>query len=244
MEALTPGLVAEVACSAKHWLEVEEAVLELLLRHVGADTAFFADARGPSETAVGVLAERRPQLLAAWSKLGEGMAPLLNAARAGNGVVVDSELLGQGLKRLPYYQVIMRPVRGCTTLMAFLSTGARQTPRKLVLGRCVGTGPFRSNQQALLASLVPTLSLAAAALDDGACRNPPSALEVQRLTAREREVLSYLHLGYTNREIGCALGTRERTVRNQLTQVYAKLGVANRAEAVGLLLDITERIPA
>jgi len=172
------------------------------------------------------------------------MAPLLNAARAGKGVVVDSEVLGQELKRLPYYQVIMRPVRGYTTLMAFLSTGALQTPRKLALGRCVGTCPFHADQQALLASIVPTLSLAAAALDDGTCQSLPSAPEVQRLTAREREVLSYLHLGYTNREIGCALGTRERTVRNQLSQVYAKLGVANRAEAVGLSLDTREPISA
>jgi DNA-binding CsgD family transcriptional regulator len=48
-------------------------------------------------------------------------------------------------------------------------------------------------------------------------------------------VLDYLRLGYTNREIGLALGTQERTVRNQLSGVYAKLGVSTRAEAVGRL---------
>ncbi len=51
-------------------------------------------------------------------------------------------------------------------------------------------------------------------------------------------MVDYLHLGYTNEQIGLALGTRPRTVRNQLTAVYRKLGVATRAEAVGLVARI------
>jgi len=243
---LTPGLVAELACTAQDWEQVERTVLDLLLRQVGADTGFFADARGPSPTAVGLVAERLPELIASWPRLGEGMAPLVCAARAGNGVVVDSEVLGAQLLRLPHYQIIMRPARGHSTLLAFLSTGAQQNPRKLALGRCVGSRPFQHDEQSLVASLVPTLSLAAAAWDARSYHHPSSSSpeaspEVQRLTVREREVLGYLRLGYSNRQIGCALGTRERTVRNQLSQVYAKLGVANRAEAVGWLLEVTER---
>jgi DNA-binding CsgD family transcriptional regulator len=56
------------------------------------------------------------------------------------------------------------------------------------------------------------------------------------LTAREREVLSYLRLGYTNREIAAACGTSPRTVRNQLSTVFEKLGAATRAEAVAISL--------
>ena len=62
----------------------------------------------------------------------------------------------------------------------------------------------------------------------------PAATGVDRLialTPREREVLGYLRLGYTNAQIACALGSAERTVRNQLSSVYEKLGVATRAEA-------------
>ena len=52
------------------------------------------------------------------------------------------------------------------------------------------------------------------------------------LTPREYEVWSYLHLGYTNEQIALALGSAPRTVRNQLSRVYEKLGVSGRAEAV------------
>ena len=41
------------------------------------------------------------------------------------------------------------------------------------------------------------------------------------LTEREREVLGYLHLGYTNQQIAAALGSAPRTVRNQLSSAYA-----------------------
>lgn len=52
----------------------------------------------------------------------------------------------------------------------------------------------------------------------------------------EREVLGDLHLGYTNEQIARALGTAPRTVRNQLSRVYEKLGVSGRAEAVAASL--------
>jgi len=54
------------------------------------------------------------------------------------------------------------------------------------------------------------------------------------LSEREREVLSYLPLGYTNRQIAQALGSATRTVRNQLSRAYEKLGVGSRAEAVAV----------
>jgi DNA-binding NarL/FixJ family response regulator len=50
-------------------------------------------------------------------------------------------------------------------------------------------------------------------------------------------VLSFLRLGYTNAQIARARGNAERTVRNQLSSAYAKLGVSSRAEAVAALMD-------
>ncbi len=52
------------------------------------------------------------------------------------------------------------------------------------------------------------------------------------LTTAERFVLNRLASGHTNAQIGRHLGCSEKTVRNQLTRIYAKLGVANRVEAV------------
>jgi DNA-binding NarL/FixJ family response regulator len=62
-----------------------------------------------------------------------------------------------------------------------------------------------------------------------------------RLTPREREVLGYLHLGYSNQQIALALGSAPRTVRNQLSRVYDKLGVGTRAEAVAWALGRPEQ---
>ena len=56
------------------------------------------------------------------------------------------------------------------------------------------------------------------------------------LTTSERAVLRRVAAGNTNAQIGQHLGRSEKTVRNQLTRVYAKLGVVNRAEAVAVHL--------
>ncbi len=52
------------------------------------------------------------------------------------------------------------------------------------------------------------------------------------LSAREREVLVLLTEHLTNGEIAARLGLSEKTVRNHLSNVLAKLRVATRAEAV------------
>ena len=56
------------------------------------------------------------------------------------------------------------------------------------------------------------------------------------LTHREREILSFLIVGRTNREIAAELNVSVATVKAHLSNIYAKLGVSNRTEAalVGL----------
>jgi DNA-binding NarL/FixJ family response regulator len=52
------------------------------------------------------------------------------------------------------------------------------------------------------------------------------------LTKREYEVLCFLAKGQRNREIAKRLNITERTVKNHVTQIIAKLGVKSRTEAV------------
>jgi len=52
------------------------------------------------------------------------------------------------------------------------------------------------------------------------------------LTARELEVLRLLAGGYSNREIGAALGVAERTVKNHVASILGKLWVRDRTRAV------------
>ena len=56
--------------------------------------------------------------------------------------------------------------------------------------------------------------------------------EEMRLTGREREVLGLLAKGLTNREIGQALFISGRTVQVHLGNIFAKLHVTSRLDAV------------
>jgi len=63
-------------------------------------------------------------------------------------------------------------------------------------------------------------------------RHLSSEDEVEPLTAREREVLGHLALGQSNRKIAEELFITERTVKFHVSSLLAKLGAANRTEAV------------
>jgi DNA-binding CsgD family transcriptional regulator len=56
------------------------------------------------------------------------------------------------------------------------------------------------------------------------------------LTRNERCLLEWLAAGRTNAQIARCANRSEKTVSNQLTRVYAKLGVVNRTEAVAFFL--------
>jgi DNA-binding NarL/FixJ family response regulator len=64
----------------------------------------------------------------------------------------------------------------------------------------------------------------------------PVAVRLQRLTPQERRTLALLGEGRTNKEIATTMRLSEGTVRNCLTVVFAKLGVASRTEAVAAWL--------
>ena len=51
------------------------------------------------------------------------------------------------------------------------------------------------------------------------------------LTSTERTLLRYVARGLDNRQIARSLDLEEKSVRNRLTRVYAKLKVPNRVQA-------------
>jgi DNA-binding NarL/FixJ family response regulator len=57
------------------------------------------------------------------------------------------------------------------------------------------------------------------------------------LTAREAEVLNCVARGLSNSELADLLKISEKTVRNHLTTIFSKLGVASRAQAIVLARD-------
>ena len=63
-------------------------------------------------------------------------------------------------------------------------------------------------------------------------RGETSAPDPQALTPREHTVLEQLAQGLGNKQIAAALGISERTVKFHVSAVLAKLGAANRTDAV------------
>ncbi|MGW4946454.1 response regulator [Actinoplanes sp. NPDC004185] len=61
---------------------------------------------------------------------------------------------------------------------------------------------------------------------------PAPTAAFPQLTAREREILELLAAGRSNGQIAAALYLSPKTVRNNVSNVFAKLQVADRAEAI------------
>ena len=59
---------------------------------------------------------------------------------------------------------------------------------------------------------------------------------LQTLTHRENEVLNLIGSGYENREIAQSLNIEEKTVKNHINNIYSKLGLTTRQEAVLFVL--------
>lgn len=55
--------------------------------------------------------------------------------------------------------------------------------------------------------------------------------DVGALTERERDILQLLAAGHDNKTIAVRLHLSEKTVGNRLSEIFAKLGVANRTQA-------------
>jgi len=63
---------------------------------------------------------------------------------------------------------------------------------------------------------------------------PPEPDWLRQLSRREREILGHIVEGLSNKEIAAELCIAEQTVRNHISVIYDKLGVADRSAAVRL----------
>jgi DNA-binding CsgD family transcriptional regulator len=59
---------------------------------------------------------------------------------------------------------------------------------------------------------------------------------VAPLTQRQRQLMEWVSEGYTNQQIARRMGLAEGTVRTHLNNIYARLGVSSRTEAVHQVL--------
>ncbi len=71
-------------------------------------------------------------------------------------------------------------------------------------------------------------------------RDQAHADDVDQLTDREREILALIADGKTNRQIGAELFLSEKTVKNYVSNLLAKLGMSRRSQAAALAARIAE----
>jgi DNA-binding NarL/FixJ family response regulator len=64
-----------------------------------------------------------------------------------------------------------------------------------------------------------------------------TALVKPSLSAREKQVMGMVVMGFTNGEIARKLVVAESTVKSHLSSAFSKLGVRSRSEATALILD-------
>ncbi|OYP13160.1 DNA-binding response regulator [Streptomyces sp. FBKL.4005] len=78
-----------------------------------------------------------------------------------------------------------------------------------------------------------------ARLRGGGQEEQPDGL--QGLTEREREILALIGEGLTNRQIGQRLYLAEKTVKNHISRLLAKLGVERRIQAAVIATQVQDR---
>ncbi|WP_333775052.1 response regulator transcription factor [Streptomyces sp. IBSBF 3136] len=74
-------------------------------------------------------------------------------------------------------------------------------------------------------------------------RPPSMPAELAGLSPRERDILTLIGDGLTNREIGKRLYLSEKTVKNHISRLLAKLGVQRRVQAAVLASHLDQQGP-
>ncbi len=119
---------------------------------------------------------------------------------------------------------------------------------EIVIRRTAEQGDFAVREMALLQRLHPHLETtlqrlsaverragATAQPDDASKRAAIQALPGE-LTVAERELVQFVRIGFSNKEIAARLDKSVRTVKTQLTSVYKKCGVRSRTRLLAMMM--------
>ena len=253
MLADVPSVLSEAAQIAHEAADAQaflRAAGELLERTLGADAMLGVEqlrAGGwRANHVVRVPDEILRRLTSNWAAYRSELNPVFEQARTA-GAAVDSQVLGAELARSTYFREIAAPQGAKATAIVLLSW-RKQALGALILGR---RSEFSPAERQVLRDLSPTLSLgmwansaaiakpppvpcrdarAAQRLSVPLAESTPTPSDLPALTPRERDLVDYVRLGYTNKEVALACGISPNTVRNRLAALFARLGVSTRVE--------------
>jgi len=160
-------------------------------------------------------------------------------------LLLDISMPGGGLNALP---LILERVPGQKIVMLTVSEASDDVATALKSGakgyvlKGVGSRALADILRTVASGesyVAPTLSARLISGDGNASLRKADLL--RDLTSRESEVLHLVAAGLSNKQIGLKLDLHEKTVKHHMTQIFTKLGVANRTEAAMAFRDALEK---
>jgi DNA-binding CsgD family transcriptional regulator len=234
--------MAQLAAEASSLPDFRARALTRLREAIAFDVGLFhaLSPRVPLETGalIGIAPSALVEGMRQWDRLAVELGALRDHAMQHEGVAADHEVLApSGRARDRFRRALGGVLRVESIVIAHLSL--RGAVRAAVVLARRAPDPFGARELTLLRALVPTLGIADALheqLDGAASARVPITLrcEDQRLTPRQREIVTMVAHGHTNAAIASALGISPNTLRNALAAVFGRLGAANRADVVRL----------
>jgi DNA-binding CsgD family transcriptional regulator len=153
--------------------------------------------------------------------------PMARAWRS--GCYVDTSLYSMGERdRLPLYSELLRPYGLREQLVALVRFGGR-TSAVIHLNRVGRGNAFRRTVLDHLRGMLPLIGMLHAAVSPIADAESARHLG-SRLSPRQLEIALLVGEGCQNAQVAARLSLSERTVRNQVSEIFARLGVFSRAE--------------
>jgi DNA-binding NarL/FixJ family response regulator len=186
------------------------------------DMDFEIIAQGSSkDDALRIVEQRRPDII------------LMDISMPGGGLSAIAPIL----ERHPEQNIVMLTVSELTDdVTQALKSGAKGYVLKGVgyqvlaqILRTVASGE---------SYLSPTLS-ARVVSDLSRSTAPVSRSLIDELNARQKQILTLVASGLSNKRIALQLGVHEKTIKHHMTRIMAKLHASNRTEAAIALRDAT-----
>lgn len=219
-----------IAVECRNKLEFRGEALYWLSRVVGFDTAWFGRVDDPIIDGTVTHAMDDAQLAPLYANYPRYLPDLTRYVRTAweRGPFVDAEHFGHQRRRMRFYDEVCRPAGSRVALTASLMyKGGMGAAISLVR---TTSSRFRAPALRALQAALPMISLG----DAVHALWPMAPSWMETLTAREQQVLHYVSVGLSNRQIGAVLGSSINTVRNQVASILRKAGAKNRAELVRL----------
>jgi DNA-binding CsgD family transcriptional regulator len=155
----------------------------------------------------------------------------------------------QQLRGSEFFQRYMA-AEGWHYSVSLLFWNAERLVSEIVIRRTAEQGEFTAREMALLQRLHPHLETtlqrlsavqrragsAGAVQSDAATKHDAIQALPGGLTGAERELVHFVRIGFSNKEIAARLDKSVRTVKTQLTSVYKKCGVRSRTRLLAMMM--------